>query len=93
MLVRDFDYGRTSPLPDGRTLREWTLAAAEQEIEIAPGVTYTAWTLQRAHPRPDAARDRGRPAADPLRQRLRHPHTIHFHGIHPAAMDGVGRDR
>ena len=27
-----------------------------------------------------------------------HPHTIHFHGIHPAAMDGVpghrrGRDR
>ena len=46
--------------------------------------------VQRAHPRADPALPRGRAAADPLRQRdPHHTHTIHFHGIHPAEMDGV----
>src|ERR671919_3003602 len=43
-IVRDFDLGRTSKLRDGRTLREWTIVAEEKEIEVAPGVTYPAWT-------------------------------------------------
>eukprot|EP01133_Synstelium_polycarpum_P027255 gene27255-32845_t len=36
-LLRDFDYGTTSELPDGRTLREWEIFAADEEIEVAPG--------------------------------------------------------
>ena len=89
MLVRDFDYGTTSRLPDGRTLREWTLAAAEQDIEIAPGVTYTAWSYNGRVPGPTLRATEG----DRLRIRFingsDHPHSIHFHGIHPAAMDGI----
>ncbi|HVF78025.1 MAG TPA: multicopper oxidase domain-containing protein [Solirubrobacteraceae bacterium] len=88
-LVRDFDYGKTSKLPDGRTLREWTLTAAEQDIEIAPGVTYAAWSYNGRIPGPTLRATEG----DLLRIRFvngsNHPHSIHFHGIHPANMDGV----
>ena len=88
-LVRDFDSGKTSRLPDGRTLREWTLVAGEHDIEIAPGVTYTAWSYNGRVPGPTLRATEG----DRLRIRFvngsRHPHSIHFHGIHPAAMDGV----
>ena len=89
VLVRDFDYGKTSRLPDGRTLREWTLIASEHDIEVAPGVTYTAWSYNGRVPGPTLRATEG----DRLRIRFingsRHPHSIHFHGIHPAAMDGV----
>ncbi len=88
-IVRDFDWGKTSRLPDGRTLREWTLAAGEHEIEIAPGVKFAAWSYNGRIPGPTLRAREG----DRLRIRFfnggRHPHTIHFHGIHTAPADGV----
>jgi FtsP/CotA-like multicopper oxidase with cupredoxin domain len=36
-IVRDFDWGTTSRLPNGRVLREWKLDALDKEIEIMPG--------------------------------------------------------
>ena len=88
-LLRDFDGGKVSRLPNGRTLREWTIAAAEQEIEVAPGVRFTAWSYNGRIPGPTLRATEG----DRLRIRFvnggRHPHTMHFHGIHPASMDGV----
>jgi FtsP/CotA-like multicopper oxidase with cupredoxin domain len=89
VVLRHFDEGRVSRLPGGRTLREWTIAAAEQEIEVAPGVRFTAWAYNGRIPGPTLRATEG----DRLRIRFvnggRHPHTIHFHGVHPAAMDGV----
>jgi len=89
VLLRDFDGGKVSRLPNGRTLREWTIAAAEQEIEIAPGVKFMAWTYNGRIPGPTLRATEG----DRLRIKFvnggRHPHTIHFHGIHPASSDGV----
>jgi FtsP/CotA-like multicopper oxidase with cupredoxin domain len=88
-VVRDFDYGRTTRLPGGRTLREWTLVAGDTEVEVAPGVTYPAWTYNRRIPGPTLRAREG----DRLRIRFvngsQHPHTIHFHGIHPDFMDGM----
>ena len=88
-ILRDFDTGTTSRLAGGRTLREWTLIASEHEIEIAPGVKFTAWSYNGRIPGPTLRATEG----DRLRITFinggRHPHTIHFHGIHPAAMDGV----
>ena len=88
-LLRDFDTGRTTRMPNGRVLREFELVAEDKEIEVAPGVRYAAWTYNGRIPGPTVRAREG----DRLRIRFvngsAHPHTIHFHGIHPAAMDGV----
>lgn len=88
-IVRDFDWGTTRRLPNGRVLREWTLIASEREIEVAPGVTFASWSYNDRIPGPTLRCREG----DRLRIRFvngaQHPHTIHFHGIHPAEMDGV----
>ncbi|WP_205346833.1 multicopper oxidase domain-containing protein [Pseudonocardia broussonetiae] len=87
--LRDFDMGQTSTMPDGRTLREWSITAVDKEIEVAPGVVFPAWTLNGRIPGPTLRCTEG----DRLRVRFtnasEHPHTLHFHGIHPADMDGV----
>jgi FtsP/CotA-like multicopper oxidase with cupredoxin domain len=78
------------PLPHrpGR-VREYSLVAHDREIEVAPGVFFPAWTYNGTVPGPviRATED------DLLRVSFvnagSHPHTIHFHGIHPADMDGV----
>ena len=89
LIVRDFDGGRVSQLADGRTLREWHLVALDKSIEIAPGVHYEAWTFNGRVPGPTLRCTEG----DKLRIRFTngsaHPHTMHFHGIHPSSMDGV----
>jgi len=94
-ILRDFDEGTTRELAGGRTLRQWELVAYDKEIEIAPGVKYAAWTYNGRVPGPTLRAREG----DLLRIRFinagTHPHTIHFHGIHPAAMDGtpgIGED-
>jgi FtsP/CotA-like multicopper oxidase with cupredoxin domain len=88
-VLRDFDYGRSRRLASGRTLREWTLVADDREIEVAPGVHYPAWTYNGRIPGPTLRCREG----ERLRVRFvngsEHPHTIHFHGLHPAEMDGV----
>jgi FtsP/CotA-like multicopper oxidase with cupredoxin domain len=76
------------PHQPGR-VREYELVAVDQEIEVAQGITYPAWTYNGTAPGPviRATED------DLLRVKFTnggsHPHTIHFHGIHPAKMDGV----
>jgi FtsP/CotA-like multicopper oxidase with cupredoxin domain len=88
-LLRDFDYGRTRRLASGRVVREWEIVAHDKEIEVAPGVRYEAWTYNGRVPGPTLRAREGE------RLRIRfvngsdHPHTMHFHGIHPALMDGV----
>jgi manganese oxidase len=76
------------PYRPGRP-REYDLVARDVDIEVAKGVMYPAWTYNGTAPGPviRATED------DLLRVNFRnlgsHPHTIHFHGIHPANMDGV----
>ena len=87
-ILRSFDYGRTSTV-GGRTVREWTISASDKEIEVAPGLRFPAWTFNGSVPGPTLRCTEG----DRLRVRFtndsEHPHTMHFHGIHPADMDGV----
>ncbi|HEY6653324.1 MAG TPA: multicopper oxidase domain-containing protein [Solirubrobacterales bacterium] len=88
-ILRDFDWGKTRRLANGRVVREWTLVAGDKEIEVAPGVHYPAWTYNGRVPGPTLRCREG----DLLRVRFvngsEHPHTIHFHGLHPSPMDGV----
>jgi FtsP/CotA-like multicopper oxidase with cupredoxin domain len=88
-LLRDFDHGKTRRLASGRVQREWELVALDKRIEVAPGVRFDAWTYNGRIPGPTLRCREG----DRLRIKFgngsAHPHTIHFHGIHPATMDGV----
>ena len=88
-FLHAFDYGRVRTLADGRTLREYDLVAVDREIELAPGVFFPAWTYNGQVPGPTLRCTEG----DRLRIRFTnagsHAHTIHFHGIHAADMDGV----
>ena len=65
------------------------MRALDREIEIAPGVFFPAWTYNGTVPGPVIRATEG----DILRVRFvnagSHPHSIHFHGIHPSDMDGV----
>jgi FtsP/CotA-like multicopper oxidase with cupredoxin domain len=88
-LLRDFDWGKTTRLPNGRVLREWELTAVEKEIEVAPGVRFAAWTYNGRVPGPTLRCREGERLRIVFANASSHPHTIHFHGIHPAEMDGV----
>ena len=84
-----FDDGSVSRLPDGRTLREYQIVAADKEIEIAPGVVFPAWTYNGQVPGPTLRCTEGDRVRVQFTNAGTHPHTIHFHGIHSASMDGV----
>jgi FtsP/CotA-like multicopper oxidase with cupredoxin domain len=88
-ILRDFDGGRTSRLAGGRTLREFELVANEQTVEVAPGVRFAAWTYNGRVPGPTLRAREGDRVRVTFRNESTHPHTIHWHGIHPSAMDGV----
>ena len=88
-LLRDFDYGKTRRLASGRLLREWEIVAIDKEIEVAPGVKYEAWTYNGRVPGPTLRAREGEKLRIRLVNASGHPHTIHFHGIHPALMDGM----
>ncbi len=89
MLV-DWDYGTiVGTTDDGRPIREYNISAGDIEIEIAPGIFFPAWAYNGRVPGPSIRCAAG----DHLRINFSnfgaHPHTLHFHGFHPAEMDGV----
>jgi FtsP/CotA-like multicopper oxidase with cupredoxin domain len=88
-FLEHFDYGTTSTLPDGRTLREFSMLAVDREIEVAPGVKYLAWTFNGQVPGPTLRATEGDVVRVQFTNAGTHPHTIHFHGIHASNMDGV----
>ena len=87
-IVRDFDRGEVRR-EGGRTVREWTLIAEDKEIEVAPGVKFAAWVYNGRVPGPTLRATEGERLRIRFMNGSRHPHTIHFHGIHPAAHDGT----
>ena len=87
--LRDFDYGRTRKLASGRVLREWQVIASDKEIEVAPGVKFPAWTFNGRIPGPTLRCREGELLRIRFVNGSEHPHTMHFHGLHPSAMDGI----
>ena len=88
-MLTDWETGTTSLLPDGRTLRSFELNATDREIEIAPGIFFPAWTYNDRVPGPALRAKEGERLKITFRNAGSHPHSIHFHGIHSARMDGV----
>jgi manganese oxidase len=87
-FLRDF-YGGKEIEEGGRTVREFELTAEETEIEVAPGIVYPAWAYNGQVPGPTLRATEGERLRIRFKNNSAHPHTIHFHGFHPANMDGV----
>jgi len=68
---------------------EYELVAHDADIEVAQGVTFPAWTFNGTVPGPIIRATEGQLLRVRFTNAGTHPHTIHFHGIHPANMDGV----
>ena len=88
-FLEEFDFGQVSTLPSGQTVRTFEIHAVDREIEIAAGVFFPAWTYNGQVPGPTLRATEGDLVRVRFNNRSPHPHTIHFHGIHPANMDGV----
>jgi manganese oxidase len=70
-------------------VREYRLVAEDRDIEVAQGVTFPAWTYNGTAPGPVIRATEGDLLRVEFLNEGSHPHTIHFHGIHPGNMDGV----
>jgi FtsP/CotA-like multicopper oxidase with cupredoxin domain len=89
VFLSNFDWGSESTGANGSTVREWQVTAIEKEIEIAPGIFFPAWTYNGQVPGPTFRCREGDLLRFHFTNVSTHPHTIHFHGIHAPAMDGV----
>ena len=87
-VLRDFDWGEERQ-EGGRTVREYELVAQDAEIEVAPGVFYPAWTFNGQVPGPTLRAREGDLVRVTCKNAGTHPHTVHFHGIHAANIDGT----
>ena len=87
-FLRDFYWGEEIR-EGGKTVREFELTAEETEIEVAPGIVYPAWSYNGQVPGPTLRATEGERLRIRFMNNSPHPHTIHFHGFHPANMDGV----
>jgi manganese oxidase len=88
-FLTHFDWGIESNLENGQTLREWEVVAVDKEIEVAPGIIFPAWTYNNQVPGPTFRCVQGDRLRFHFTNAGSHPHTIHFHGFHPPAMDGI----
>jgi len=87
--LTEFDTGKVTRLPGGGTLREYWVEAVDKQIEVAPGVRFPAWTFNGAVPGPTLRCTEGDSVVVHFTNKAPMPHSMHFHGIHAARMDGV----
>jgi len=84
-----FDYGVASKRANGQTVREYRVTAVDRTIEVMPGLFYAAWTFNGQVPGPTLRCTEGDLVRVHFQNAGTHEHSMHFHGFHPAAMDGV----
>lgn len=87
-ILTEFDVGKTK-IENNQVVHEYEFVAFDKQIEVAPGVLYPAWTYNGRVPGPTLRVTEGDRVRIRFTNASPHPHTIHFHGIHPANMDGV----
>lgn len=88
--LREFHYGRVTELPDGTSLREYTIVAEDGRVmEVAPGVFYNAWTFNGTVPGPTIRATEGDLVRIHFINNGSKEHTMHFHGVHESHFDGV----
>lgn len=69
--------------------REYTLIAQDAEIEVSKGVMAKVWTYNGTVPGPTLRFNEGDEVSVKFINETPYAHTIHFHGTHNSANDGV----
>ena len=86
--LRDFDYG-TIKRENGRTIREFRITARNSTIELNSAVTFNTWNFNNRIPGPTLRAKQGDRIRVLFLNQGGHSHSLHFHGVHPAGVDGV----
>jgi FtsP/CotA-like multicopper oxidase with cupredoxin domain len=87
-VLRDFDYG-TVKQEQGRTVREYTVTANSTPLQLNSALAFVSWNLNGRVPGPTLRAQAGDRVRVIFHNEDGHSHSMHFHGVHPAAMDGV----
>ncbi|MCF6303679.1 MAG: multicopper oxidase domain-containing protein, partial [Devosiaceae bacterium] len=88
-MLTDWDTGTLSVDASGQKVRTFEIEAIDKDIEIAPGVFFPAWTYNGRVPGPALRATEGEKIRVVFKNFGSMPHSIHFHGIHSARMDGI----
>lgn len=86
--LRSFDTGRLIE-ENGRPLRLFEVEARSTTVPLAADVLFKAWTLNGRIPGPSLRARQGERIRVVFRNGDSTSHSLHFHGVHPAAMDGI----
>ncbi|MBV5260029.1 copper oxidase [Synechococcus moorigangaii CMS01] len=87
-ILRDFDYGTVSD-ENGQRVREFHLEANSNTIHLNAALEYVSWNINRRVPGPTLRATAGDRVRIIFHNADGHSHTLHFHGVHPEAMDGI----
>jgi manganese oxidase len=87
-FLRDFDYG-TVTQENGRTVREFRVEARTSPLQLNTAVSTITWNLNGRVPGPTFRATAGDRVRILFSNKAGHAHSLHFHGQHAAAMDGV----
>ncbi len=87
-ILRDFDYG-TVKSEGGRTVREFKVFAESTVIQLNSAISFISWNLNGRVPGPTLRATEGDRVRIIFDNQDGHSHSLHFHGTHPEAVDGV----
>ena len=87
-VLREFDYG-TVKQENGRIIREFRIQATTSTIQLNNAVSFITWNFNGRVPGPTLRATEGDRIRVVFLNQGGHSHSMHFHGIHPAGMDGV----
>ena len=86
--LRRFNWGAVQT-SNGQVVREYQVEARSITIPLGGDVLFKAWTLNGSIPGPTLRARQGERIRVVFHNADSTSHSLHFHGIHPAEMDGV----
>ncbi len=87
-LLREFDVGEVVT-ENGRSIRQFKLTAKSLPLQLNAAITFMTWSLNGRVPGPTLRAKAGERLRIIFHNADATSHSLHFHGIHPAAMDGI----
>ncbi len=87
-ILREFDYG-TVKRENNQVIREFVVTANSSLLHLNTAVNFITWNLNNRVPGPTLRAKEGERVRIIFHNEDGHSHTLHFHGTHPAEMDGV----